>query len=45
MDILNLLEPITYENLHELHPGEWIWDDEKGPQRSKEHSAVDKNFY
>lgn len=26
MDILNLLEPITYENIHELHPGEWIWD-------------------
>lgn len=26
MDILELLEPITYENIHELKPGEWIWD-------------------
>ena len=27
------------------HDHYWISDDEKGPQRSKEHSAVDKNFY
>ena len=38
MDILNLLEPITYENLHELHPGEWIWDDEKHARRA--HKAT-----
>lgn len=25
----NLLEPITYENLNTLEPGDWIWDDKK----------------
>lgn len=28
MDILELMEPITYENIHELKPGEWIWDNQ-----------------
>ena len=23
---MKLLEPITMENIHELNPGEWIWD-------------------
>lgn len=23
---MNLLEPITEANIHELKPGEWIWD-------------------
>lgn len=23
---MNLLEPITYDNIQELNPGEWIWD-------------------
>lgn len=26
MDLLSMMEPITYENLNELKPGEWIWD-------------------
>lgn len=26
-EILDLLEPITCENILELTPGEWIWDD------------------
>ena len=26
MDVMELLEPITYENMHELKPGEWIWN-------------------
>ena len=33
---INLLEPITYENIKELSPGEWIWDNkqiEKCPHR------------
>lgn len=25
-DLMNLLEPITRKNIHELKPGEWIWD-------------------
>ena len=24
-----ILEPITYENIHTLKPGEWIWDDKE----------------
>lgn len=28
MNIIDLMEPITPENIHELTPGEWIWDDE-----------------
>ena len=34
--IINLLEPITHENIKELSPGEWIWDNkqiEKCPHR------------
>ena len=27
--IINLLEPITYENIKELSPGEWIWDNKQ----------------
>ena len=26
---INLLEPITYENIKELSPGEWIWDNKQ----------------
>ena len=26
MDVMQFLEPITYENICELEPGEWIWD-------------------
>lgn len=28
-NLFNILKPITYDNLHELHPGEWIWDDKE----------------
>lgn len=33
--IMNLLEPITYDNIHELKPGEWIWDDK--PKTRRQH--------
>ena len=26
---INLLEPITHENIKELSPGEWIWDNKQ----------------
>ena len=26
MDVMQFLEPIIYENICELEPGEWIWD-------------------
>lgn len=29
----DLFEPITYENIHELEPGEWIWDDKQTARR------------
>lgn len=27
-EIMALLEPITFENIRELRPGEWIWDNQ-----------------
>lgn len=33
--IMNLLEPITYNNIQELKPGEWIWDNK--PQTRRQH--------
>ena len=38
MDILNLLEPITHNNLQELHPGEWIWDSKIHARRAHKPS-------
>ena len=29
MKLMKVLEPITAENLSELRPGEWIWDNKK----------------
>ena len=26
MDVMKFLEPITVDNIYELEPGEWIWD-------------------
>lgn len=31
---MSLLEPITVDNIHELQPGEWIWDN-KDTERNK----------
>lgn len=28
-NILDILEPITEENIHELKPGDWIWDNQE----------------
>ena len=36
MDVMKFLEPITVDNIYELEPGEWIWDNkqiEKCPHR------------
>ena len=43
MDILNLLEPITRDNLKELHPGEWIWDDKDHARRAHKASIYNES--
>ena len=43
MDILNLLEEITYENLRELHPGEWIWDSKLHARRAHKQSIYNES--
>lgn len=35
---MDLFEPITYENIRELKPGEWIWDSKTISRR--EHSRT-----
>ena len=39
MDIENLMELITYENIHDLHPGEWIWDSKRHARRAHKASV------
>lgn len=38
MDIIDLLEPITLENIYELKPGEWIWDNKYAIKRAHKRS-------
>ena len=38
MDVMEFLEPIIYENLHELQPGEWIWDNRLVLRRKHDRS-------
>lgn len=40
MDMMQFLEPITYDNIRELHPGEWIWDN-----KIVERDAHERNLY
>ena len=35
---MDLFEPITYENIHELEPGEWIWDNKTQARRAHKKS-------
>lgn len=35
---LDILELITFENLHELKPGEWIWDNKIITRRAHKRS-------
>lgn len=44
VDVLNLLEPITYENLHELHPGEWIWDSKLYARRAHKKTIYNESI-
>lgn len=41
MKILDLMEPITPENLHELTPGEWIWDNDTISRRDHKRQICD----
>ena len=38
MDIMQFLTPITRENLCELQPGEWIWDNKMTERNVHERS-------
>ena len=42
MDIMHLLEPITRDNLCELQPGEWIWDNKQIERRAHKRSLGDE---
>jgi len=37
-DITNLLEPVTYDNIHTLKSGEWIWDNKIVKRRAHDRS-------
>lgn len=39
-----LFEPITYENISELVPGEWIWDNKVETKLAHEASLYHKTF-
>ena len=41
MNMLDLMEPITPENLHELTPGEWIWDNDAISRRDHKRQISD----
>ena len=34
MNYKKFMEPITYENIHELKEGDWIWDDKAVSKRA-----------
>lgn len=42
MDVMNFLEPITHENIYDLEPGEWIWDNKSVTRRVHERCLDDK---
>ena len=42
MDVMELLEPITYENMYELKPGEWIWDNSMVVKRVHKRTLDDE---
>lgn len=44
MDVMEFLEPITYENIHELQPGEWIWDNSLVKRRPHNRSIGDETI-
>lgn len=37
---MSLLEPITIDNIHELQPGEWIWDNQDTERNKHEQSLT-----
>lgn len=42
LDIMQFLTPITRENLCELQPGEWIWDNKQIERRAHKRSLGDE---
>lgn len=41
---LDLFELITYENIHELQPGEWIWDNKQQARRVHKRSIYNESI-
>lgn len=44
IDISKLLEPITFDNLKDLTPGEWIWDSKLISRRAHIRSLGDERI-
>lgn len=44
MDVMKFLEPITYHNLDELRPGEWIWDNDEVEKSEHSRSLFSPNI-
>ena len=40
---MTLFEPITYDNIHELKPGEWIWDNKTEPRRAHKRTVYNES--
>lgn len=45
MKLMNILEPITAENLKDLRPGEWIWDNKRIRKPAHQQSIWYKPIY
>lgn len=44
IDIRSLLEPITFENISSLKPGDWIWDNKEKARRAHVRSLGDERI-
>lgn len=40
MKLMNVMEPITSDNLSELRPGEWIWDNKRVRKPAHENHRI-----
>lgn len=40
----SIFELITHENIHELHPGEWIWDNKPQARRAHKRSIYNESI-
>ena len=45
MKLMKVLEPITAENLSELRPGEWIWDNNRVSKIAHKRSLKQEKIF